>query len=418
MDLPNTTANDRPTEIVVMVQFQRNTTTRTLPTSDVQWLELYSSIHIHYLPPLLKDNFYTAQLAKFHILELTHYDRVLYMDADVMPLCSLDYIFHLTIRSSTNNINRNNDQENPQSHKDTNLIQPPPPLLQPNVVLAWFTEPAHGGWFLLQPFPGAFQQLQDIIHRRDQEAMTLPYPHWDPIRGWGARFNDEWRGIGGSPSLSGSGGSRAEEGGVGGPDGTRKFAPPRHSSNWTFHGDFADQGLLYFWTRFHQKAVSILYLDSILDYVGDTQTHRTEPDVINELRRNTCLPPRQEEIGHYGSTLNAPLFYGKVPHRDFIHFSGTQKPWETKRTTFWPSTSSSHTIEALQSSTDYWYAQLGQVWKDFAKKYPNRTLPTLPLKYKMPPLGRYPTHRSMIRTIQKKLLKEQQQRQQLLVEDK
>lgn len=388
-----------------MVQFLRNTTTRTLPTSDVQWLELYDSIHIHYLPPLLKDNFYTAQFAKFHILELTQYDRVLYMDADVMPLCSLDYIFHLTIPSP-----HKNDPENEYSKKHTTLIQPTP-LLQPNVVLAWFTEPAHGGWFLLQPFPGAYQQLQDIVHRRDQEAMTLPYPHWDPIQGWGARLEEEWRGIGGSGT---------EEEGVG-RDGTRTFAPPRHSSNWTFHGDFADQGLLYFWTRFHQKAVSMLYLDSILDYVGDTQTHRTEPDVMNELRRHTCLPARQEEVGRFGSSLNAPLFYGKVPHRDFVHFSGTQKPWETKRTTFWPTTSTTHSIESLRSSTDYWYVQLGEVWKDFAKKYPNRTLPTLPLKFKIPPLGRYPTHRSMIRTIQKKFLKEQQQQQeqqQQLVEDK
>jgi hypothetical protein len=209
------TNNDHPTDVIVMVQFQQNTTTSTLPLSDVQWLELYDNIKIHYVPPLLKSNFYTAQFAKFHILELTQYDRVLYLDADVMPLCALDYIFML---SSTVTDNKHQIGQ---------------PLLQPNVVLAWVTEPAHRGWFLLQPFPGAYQQLQDMIQRREHEALTLPYPHWDPIEGWGAPLNDdEWLGIGGPPLTGVAEGSQSTL-----PDGTRRFGPPKHSSNWTFHGD-------------------------------------------------------------------------------------------------------------------------------------------------------------------------------------
>jgi hypothetical protein len=35
-------------------------------------------------------------------------------------------------------------------------------------------------------------------------------------------------------------------------------------TNWTFHGDFADQGLLYFWTKYYyQKEVSIVHLDHV-----------------------------------------------------------------------------------------------------------------------------------------------------------
>jgi len=154
-------------------------------------------------------------------------------------------------------------------------------------------------------------------------------------------------------------------------------------------------------------------MDSILEYMNDERIeYGWESIEMEEFRHHTCLPFGQEYVGHYGSTLHPPLFYGKVPHRDFIHFSGSQKPWETKRTQ-WPTTSTStSSLDGIESSTDYWYLQLHQVWKDFAEKYPNRTLPTLPLKFKTPPLGRYPTHRSMIRTIQKKFRKQQQREQQ------
>jgi len=259
------------TDIIVMIQFQHNSTNTTrLPPSDIQWLKLYGdTIKIHYLPSLLKDNFYSSQFAKFHILEFIQYDRILYLDADVMPLCSLAYIFYWSTRRRTVDDNEHNktmsnkniDENDNNSHTSsstTNRHHGKPFSLQPNVVLAWFTEPAHGGWFLLQPFQGAYQQLQDIINRRDEEAMKLPYPHWDPIIGWGAKLHEEWRGIGDDPSSTAttsthSGGKKGESYGT-----LRTFGPPRHSTNWTFHGDFADQGLLYYWTRFHQKAVSIL----------------------------------------------------------------------------------------------------------------------------------------------------------------
>ena len=110
-----------------------------------------------------------------------------------------------------------------------------------------------------------------------------------------------------------------------------------------------------------------------------------------------------EYLGHYGSTLHVPLFYGKIPHRDFIHFSGENKPWENKRDKFPMDTS------AIHSSIDFWYSQLQHIFQVFAKHHPGRKLPTLPLKYKAPILGRYPTHRSMISTLHKKRRKRQEQ---------
>ena len=62
------------------------------------------------VPKSKSDNFYTAQLDKFHILDLVEYRRVIYMDAYVMPFCCLDYFFELSDgpnASLTENIIRN-----------------------------------------------------------------------------------------------------------------------------------------------------------------------------------------------------------------------------------------------------------------------------------------------------------------------
>ena len=50
-------------------------------------------IELYYAPRPIRDSFYSAQLAKFEILNLIQYTRVLYLDADVLPLCNLDYLF-------------------------------------------------------------------------------------------------------------------------------------------------------------------------------------------------------------------------------------------------------------------------------------------------------------------------------------
>jgi len=349
-------------DVVVMIQLQKEY--KELPSQDLAWLQLYpSTIRIHYLPPLLRDNFYNAQLAKFHILELVDYQRVMYLDADVMPLCSMDYLFEISSQGR----------------------------LQPNVVLGWFTEPSHGGLFILKP--GNYNQWQAVVERREKEALSLPYPHWDPVRGWGTVLKTEWHGLPQPAEIL--------------PDGSHRYAAPRHSTNWTFHGDFADQGLLYYWTRFHQKAVSILYLDTVMDFLGedDVKSYERPSSEIFGSSPNTssCLPAGKEYLGEYGSTLHAPLFYGKVPHRDFCHFSGGGKPWEMEYHEF---------PTKLESSTDFWYSQLHAIFQDFSKQHPRRNLPTLPLKYKSPSLGRYPTHRSMIGTIQKKLRQQERRNEQ------
>jgi hypothetical protein len=70
----------------------------SLPNRDVQMLQKLN-LRIYYTPPTLPsytNGISTIALEKFRILDLVQYSRVLYMEADVMPHCNLDYVFRLS----------------------------------------------------------------------------------------------------------------------------------------------------------------------------------------------------------------------------------------------------------------------------------------------------------------------------------
>jgi hypothetical protein len=80
----------------------------------------------------------------------------------------------------------------------------------------------------MHPYPGAYQELQAIIQQRELRDITFPYPHWDPIVGWGGHEHviapdDVWQGL---PEYTS----------------TKKWQsnPQLQGTDWTFHGDFAD----------------------------------------------------------------------------------------------------------------------------------------------------------------------------------
>jgi lipopolysaccharide biosynthesis glycosyltransferase len=374
-------------------------------------------IELYYAPRPIRDNFYSAQLAKFEILNLVQYTRVLYLDADVLPLCNLDYLFAASDPEDKGDNNNNKNLSNQQ--QDQKIIRPLP--LKPNVVLSWFKEPAHGGFFLLEPSRAYYQAIKAIITRRELQALTLPYPHWDPIGGWGhvIRPEDAWHGLPAWPSENAAS-----------VDTTNYPIPVPHatSTNWTFHGDFADQGLLYYYAKYYLQNVSIFFLDHVeqwgsrspamemptlesVDQIDTTldNTNDDKPSASQYAFRG-CLPHKMEHPGHYGSAMH-PLLYNHVPHRDFVHFSGDAKPWEEQAP---PSLASSAalSLNEVQSSIDFWWYQYHHLIRAY-----NLTAQSLPIdRNQRPNLGRYPTHRSMMSTLQKKL-KKQQQQEQLLLQD-
>ena len=181
-------------DIIVYIQLSPDSTLQaTLPTYDLQLLsnfneyirsntttsaptttEYSSSTQQHHVdririkfvdkPTGNKESFSELVYDKFRILQLVEYDRVMFLDGDVIPLTNLDYFFELSMaKISTTN-----------SSSTVTL-----PILQPNFIIASRGEPCNAGMFILQPLEGEWQNLQDVIHQQHVSAQYLPYPKFD-----------------------------------------------------------------------------------------------------------------------------------------------------------------------------------------------------------------------------------------------
>ena len=137
------------------------------------------------------------------------------MDSDMMPLCNMDYLFELS--------------ESPDSD------------FKENIIIGWNSEPAHGGLFMMKPDLEQWKDVQEILLRREREAIDMEYPHWDPVKGWGHVITA--------------------------PDYIKTPVVPNAGTNWTWHGSFADQGFLLYYTKYFRKSVSIIN-DKEVDHWG------------------------------------------------------------------------------------------------------------------------------------------------------
>jgi hypothetical protein len=186
-------------DVVLLMQISPNYTLESLPDDQQRALEALG-IFIYYIPKAGHESFYDTVLSKFRVLQLVQYKKVMLLDADVMPLGNLDYMFTLD-------------------------------ALRPNVIVSGALEPANGGIFVVSPGPHEYRQLQEIIDTRPTRTG------FDPVRGWGHPIlpPDEW--VARRPGVRGT--------------------------NWTFHFAFSDQGLLYHWTKYVKQNVSIVFEDRV-----------------------------------------------------------------------------------------------------------------------------------------------------------
>jgi hypothetical protein len=142
------------------------------------------SINIVYLKrPKAPLSFADIQLQKFKILQWTQYDRVLFLDADIMPNKSLDYLFQLSMEG----------------------------ILKENVVVATRGEPANGGFWMVKPQRGDVEKMEVILRKHAEP--------FDRVIGWGHSFakeKDKW-----------------------------ESTTPRWMPRWRFWAAHLDQGLLY-----------------------------------------------------------------------------------------------------------------------------------------------------------------------------
>jgi hypothetical protein len=182
-------------DIVAFFQMSYESAHERLTEEDVRQLRAMN-IKIKYIPKSPQECFYRTVLDKFRILGLVEYRRVLFLDGDVIPTRNLDFLFEMS------------DGENA--------------VLKENLVVAGKIEPANAGFFMVAPKKGALEQINSIIQEQERKARSLPYPYFDPVEGWGhvIKPNDQWHTI---AKLKGT--------------------------EWTFWSAFADQGLLYYWTR-------------------------------------------------------------------------------------------------------------------------------------------------------------------------
>ncbi len=157
-------------DVIVMIRMHLHSKYETLPYEDEHILTKVGII-VKYIPkPTKVDNFHTAMMDKFRILEFLHYTRILYLDADIMPLNNLDYMFELSVDSkSTNNESS---------------------VFEENVGIAYNNEPVSGGFFMLTPKESDYERIKKIIANNEQHGGDF-----DQIIGWGHRMTEEWESL-------------------------------------------------------------------------------------------------------------------------------------------------------------------------------------------------------------------------------
>lgn len=334
-------------DVVVMVQMASNTDARTLP-SDEERMLLDLDVHVRYLPKFrssVHECFYASVMEKFRVLELVEYSRVLFLDADIMPLCSLDYLFDLS---------------EPEEEEEEGGTQARRPVLKPNVLLAWNDEAANAGLFMVEPGVENWESLLQAIRRKEEHALSLEYPHWDEVVGWGHKIvaPDYWRGFNGTKITV-----------------------------WDWHAVFADQGLVYYWTKYVQKNVSII--------VGsEVETWSSSGNGKNSSGGEVYLEGIMTDPLSNFSCPSA-LGFRAAPYRDIVHFTGKEKPWYFD-------------LRGKPRVKSRGLKKKLVVWRDALLKAQTRTNFTFSLhltkehKNAKPPLGAYSTYYTMIRHIKAK----------------
>jgi hypothetical protein len=318
-------------DFVALVQLSAATSETTLPPKDVHLLES-SGVILHYLPQLAStthENSYTLGMEQIRVLSMTQYSRVLVLDRALFPTCNFDYLFELS---------------EPTSGKEDAVLKETVLLTDENRSL-----------FMIQPNSTDYHRIQRILRQTEERALSLKYPHWDPIQGWGHTIvdPDQWE--------------------------TRD----RQSSytNWTFPGALTDEGLLYHYFKYVKQQVSIVVGNSIQHY--SPSNDRTTPNqdgtdiyvgtdgILNQYSCHPQPSSNKQDI---------------VPYTDFVRFTGRDKPWQQQ-------------IRAI-AETDLKY----QEWFATLKKVESKAGIQIEFEkdFSLKDMGKYPDFRERIQHIREK----------------
>ncbi len=358
-------------DMVVMIRMHEKTSSTKLPKKHENLL-IQSGIKIKYIPKSKTDNFHTAMMEKFRILEMIEYDRyvekkkkcltslpwkikinfflneltlfsnatsfssVLYLDADVMLLNNLDYMFHLSTAGSDGD--------------------DAPPKLAENVGIAYNNEPMNGGFFMLSPNKTDFEAIQKIIEKRELEGYNF-----NETKGWGneIKLPDHWESM--DSFIK---------------DLKSKTTNDSDHTKWDFYAAFTDQGLLYHWTKYVKKNVSLIIGNKIqtwnADSNGKLQMIREVPSdkVFGSTTKQCQIVPSHHIRGKFS-------IHKAVPYRDFQHFKSKSKPWLKAAANF----------GAREEINSLWF----HVLKEINERY-SFQIDTDNIALNWPSLGFFPTH--------------------------
>ncbi len=260
-------------------------------------------ITVIYTPPVTKAPNKIADvhkaMDKFRILQLTDYERILYLDAaDVIPLNNLDYLFQFS--------------------------SGPNAKLEENVVLMDYDAPVNGGIFMLRPNQKDYEDLRQLIDKKvgKEEETDVSGSFFDPMIGWGHTFHnnntdddgdDHWESM-----LSNNG------------------------TKWDFPGASTDIGLIYYWTKYVQQNISIIGRDTIQTW----KSQNGKVKMIKQVPRNTVfgnnvepadviIKPQHRQSGARSSSIDQNDYDEElstiIPYRDFHHCKEEDcKPWNVK----------------------------------------------------------------------------------------
>jgi hypothetical protein len=271
-------------DVVFQVRMASNSKDTKLSEIHEHWLQR-AGIHLRYLPKVPYDNFGTATLEKFRVLELTEYDRVYFLDADMIPLCNTDYQMEKSYYSGE---------------------------LQLYVGLQGGIAPVNGGGFIVTPKRGLFRDVVNIVHRHRNKTENPAT--FDPMAGWGHQMaaNDPWIG---------------------------RF---RQGNQWDFHGVGVDQGVLYQWLKYQVLGWShILQNGQVHTWQevtlgGDHLQDAGRPTKSFKVANNKHIAVvNVSNLEWKGCGRGVPANNGKGrrkmkgPFLDLVHYGGKQKPWGT-----------------------------------------------------------------------------------------
>lgn len=318
-------------DVLILVRMHAKVDDTVLPAEQESMLSK-TGVKIKYLPKPEVDNFHTAMMDKFRILTLTEYERVIFLDSDVLPIWNLDYMFEKSVGENA--------------------------TIEENVILAYKGEPANGGFFMLKPDKEDYKEVLALIDKTQSSGY-----HFNETLGWGHVITppDAWVPYKGE-----------------------------NGTEWNWHGAFSDQGLLYYWTKYHKKKVSIIIKDKIQKWGSN---EKGDSVMVSEIFSKNIFGKPKKFILSPGNHHK-----GDHPYCDFEHFVQTFKPWLPMQARNPPDDVKN--IDDSENTKVLWYHLLRKLNKEL-----ELGINVENLKIGRPSLGLFPTNEMVQETLNAKTSK-------------